>query len=414
MLSKLLTTGLALSLTPSLLAQESATDAVRKVLPVGSSLHDIRIPRYDSNYQQTSLLTAERMDMLAENRLKGTHVQLELFDKGKAQANTHLNSAIYHENQEILHSLENLTVSGNEFDIAAQGVILNWKNRTGFLLGKTQTFFYSQEDTEMRSPQNQQTPPEPKKKSSPFKTATKKAALVTSSIPALLTAEEIEQIDQLAQPSTELIAKIDSDTAKTATSMEASSKQLDVNRNTLKEKVLPVVQQQTTPTEEAEPLTKREDQVPVSVTSDRGMYFDAVTGTAIYQNNVVVIHPQVRLTCSDELKVLLKKSETTTVDTKSSENSQFDGLDKAIATGNVIINAKDSSGKLITARSEIATYDGDTGVIILKGGRPTVKQGNQIARILSDSGYIKILPNMSVRLEGKSEILADLNELQNQ
>jgi lipopolysaccharide export system protein LptA len=142
------------------------------------------------------------------------------------------------------------------------------------------------------------------------------------------------------------------------------------------------------------------------------MYFDAVTGTAIYQNDVVVTHPQVRLTCSKELKVLLKKAEHPAKN--ADQNDKFDGLDKAIATGNVVIKAKDSSGKIITTHSDIATYDGTTGIIILKGGRPTVQQGNTIARILSDSGYIKILPNMSVRIEGKHEIKADLNELQNQ
>ena len=94
------------------------------------------------------------------------------------------------------------------------------------------------------------------------------------------------------------------------------------------------------------------------------------------------------------------------------KSDKFDGLDKAIATGNVIIRAKDSEGKPIITHSEIATYDGTTEIIVLRGGRPTVQQGNTIARILSDSGYIKILPNMSVRIVGRHEILADLNELQ--
>lgn len=201
---------------------------------------------------------------------------------------------------------------------------------------------------------------------------------------------------------------------------------MDKDKSELQQELSSVVQNKTTPIEAAEPLTKRENQVPVSVSSDNGMYFDSITGTAIYQGNIEVTHPQVHLTCTDELKVLLKKTENTDSPDKvseqqskdaqalSTENSeQFDGIDKAIATGNVVIKAKDSSGKLITTHSSIATYDGTTGVIILKGGRPTVQQGNTIARILSDSGYIKILPNMSVRIEGKHEIKADLNELQN-
>ena len=74
--------------------------------------------------------------------------------------------------------------------------------------------------------------------------------------------------------------------------------------------------------------------------------------------------------------------------------------------------SKDKDGKLITTRSQTATYDGDTGIMILRGGRPTVQQGDTIARVLSDTGYIKILPNMSVRIEGRHEIKANLKELQ--
>lgn len=412
MYSKLLTAGLALSIASSLLAQESASSAARKVLPVGSSLHEIRIPRFDENYQKTSLLTAERMDNLPNNKIQGIHVQLELFENGKQQATTHFNSAIFYEGHEILHSQGNLTISGESFDIAAQGVILQWQKRAGFLLGKVQTSFYPQQDTEMHSSKNKQAPSSPQKATHTLTKTSKKLAIITSSIPALLTAEELNKIDELSKPSTEIIEKVDQVTEQKEAEIQLSSQQLTQQKDAISNEVLPVVNGQTKPTEKAKPLANRDNQVPVSVTAENGMYFDAITGTAVYQKNVVVTHPQVLLTCSDELKVLLKKTENST--DSGNKDPEFDGLDKAIATGNVVIKAKDSSGKVIIAHSDIATYDGTTEVIVLKGGRPTIQQGDQIARVLSDSGYIKILPNMSVRIEGKHEITADLNELQNQ
>ncbi|MFC5049646.1 LptA/OstA family protein [Rubritalea spongiae] len=407
---------MALSITPCLLAQKkSPSEAIRQALPVGSSLHKVRIPQFDENYRKTSILTAQQIDTLADNKLKGTHVHLELFEHGEEQLSAHFNAGTYYEGHEILHSTQNIELSGEIFDIAAQGVILDWKKRSGFLLGKTQTLFYPKRNTKMRSSKTQMSPIGPKKQKNTLSSASQKIAVIGSSIPALLTAEELQNIDTLARPSTEQVAQVDQNTAKDEASSQLKIQTAEQQKTALKDKTFPIVDEQITPTETAKPLTKRENQVPVSVVSEKGMYFDATTGTAVYQNNVVVTHPQVHLTCSDELKIFLKKVETPAA-TETSEGGldKFEGVDQAIATGNVIIKAKDSSGKIITTNSEIATYDGDTGIIILKGGRPTVQQGSQIARILSDSGYIKILPNMSVRIVGKHEIQADLNELQKQ
>ena len=423
MLSSHIIALLTLCLTGSLLAQEAGTKAMRKVLPVGSSLYDVSIPRYNSNYQKTSLLVAERIETLADDKLQGTNVDIEIYKEGLAQARTHLNSAIYYETAGIIHSLKNLQVFGEDFDIAGQGLILDWKNRAGFLLGKTQTLFYSETNKEMHSPTSDTTAPAPSKlpskrkpKHQPtLKKAVTTAAIVTSSVPALLSAAELEEIDQLAKPSTPLIQQVDAGTHHSNQVIQKQAQEMDKAQQSLSDKVLPIVEHNAKPSEPAVPLQQRDGKIPVSVEADNGMYFDSTTGTAIYHNNVVVIHPQMHLTCTDELKVLLKKAEPPTQD-QTTQNDQksdkFDGLDKAIATGNVVIRTKDSEGQLIITHSEIATYDGNTEIIILRGGRPTVQQGNTIARILSDSGYIKILPNMSVRIEGRHEILADLNELQ--
>jgi lipopolysaccharide export system protein LptA len=251
------------------------------------------------------------------------------------------------------------------------------------------------------------------KKASPLKKATQKAAIVGSTIPALLTAEELTEIDQLAKASDPVITQVDAKTAEQTQQLESSVADLENQRTTLNTELVAVVSNDTKVQDQAEPLTPREDTVPVSVEAVNGMYFDSVTGTAIYQKDVVVIHPQMHLTCSDELNVFLKKApEDPNSPPKEGEAPKFDGFEKAIATGNVVIRAKDNEGKPIITHSEIATYDGNTEIIVLKGGRPFVQQGNTIARILSDNGYIKILPNMSVRIVGKHEIKANLNELQ--
>ncbi|MFC4995394.1 hypothetical protein [Rubritalea tangerina] len=408
-------------------AQEPAprTLPAMKVLPVGSSLHNLKIPRFNKQYETTSVLHAKRIDILAEHKMKGSSVDITLFKENSPQATTHLKTAFYNDLNGIIHSVENITISGDAFDIAAQGLILKWKNRTGFLLGKTETLFYSDIDKKMTStvstPQNKKS-----LAARPLSQKTKAMAVAATTIPALLSAEELKEIDTLAQPSTQAIATVDQQAQKEINELDSLANEVSETKQSLHTQLVGAIAENTTPTLDAVPIKQKDAKaVPVSVNCDNGMYFDAITGTVVYQSNVVVTHPQYHLTCDDELKVLLKadpkvpeakEAQVTpgeTVTPQTSNLSRFTGLDKAIATGNVVIKAKDSEGKLIITHSEIATYDGDTGVMILRGGRPTVQQGNTIARVLSDTGYIKILPNMSVRIEGRHEIKANLNELQN-
>ena len=396
--------------------ETQSTLPVMKVLPVGSSMLDVRIPRFNKEYETTSLLTAKQMDILPNDKLKGSIVDVTIYKDNNPQATTHLKSAFYYQTKGVIHSLENLTISGDSFDIGAQGLILNWKKRAGFLLGKTETLFYSEIDKKMTSPvstpQNNKSQPMAKTNKT-----VKAVAAVAVSIPALLSADELKVIDVLATPSTAIVANVDTQANKDISDMQSTASQIDSQKVELHSQLVQIVDNQTTPVLAAEPLTPQPTKVPVSVTCDNGMYFDATTGTVVYQKDIVVTHPQYFLTCTDELKVLLaKETKPANSETPSAAPStapKFSGIDKAIATGNVIIKTKDSSGKLIITHSEIATYDGVTGVMILKGNRPTVQQGDTIARVLSDSGYIIILPNRSVRIEGRHEIKANLNELQN-
>ena len=404
--------------------EENAKHPAMKVLPVGSSLHDLRIPRFNKDYETTSVLTAKKMDILSKHKMKGTHVDITLYKDNSPQVRTHLDSAFYTENKGIIHSMENILISGDTFDIAAQGLILKWGNRAGFLLGKTQTLFYSDIDKKMTSPVSK-----PKNKKSlptaPVILKAKSLAAAAVAIPTLLSTEELEELDTLAAPSTQLIQAVDAETQDNLQDIQQTAQQVSNAKETLQAQLVNAVNTDVTPTSQAKKIVPQANKIPVTVNCADGMYFDALSGTLVYQNDITVTHPQYKLTCTDELKILLKE-DTTTSETSPKENknnstitpdtknlTKFSGIKKAIATDNVVINAKDKDGKLITAKSEMASYDGITGIMILRGGKPTIQQGDTIIRILSDNGYIKILPNMSVRIEGRHEIKANLNELQN-
>jgi len=380
--------------------KSSSTLPAMKVLPVGSSLHDLRIPRFNKDYETTSVLIAKQMDILAAHKVKGTNVDITVYKNNQPQATTHLDTAFYQDDSGIIHSLENLTISGKSFDIAAQGLILHWKNRTGFLLGKTQTLFYSDRDKKMTSPVSK---PLNKKSLTAVKPKLKSKALAVAVVtfPTLLSAEELTDIDSLAVSSTSQIQQVDQQARKDIQEMEYVADSITQTKKALHSQLVATIGVEPNPVTAAVPLTPKPEKAPVTVNCEKGMYFDATTGTIVYQKDIMVTHPKYNLTCSDELKIILKEKpdavKPTTPEPKTGDTvtpntknlARFSGLSKAIATGNVVIRSKDKDGKLIITNSDIATYDGETGIMILRGGRPTVQQGDTIARVLQILGILK-------------------------
>jgi lipopolysaccharide export system protein LptA len=212
--------------------------------------------------------------------------------------------------------------------------------------------------------------------------------------------------------------------------MQSLSASITETKSDLYSQLINTVGPLTIPPDTAKKITPKVEKIPVSVTAEKGSYFDANTGIMVYQSNVEVTHPKYNLSCSDELKITLKEKavgdeiegENNTPSTPSSNKinspkpkklAKFDSLSKAIATGNVVINAKDKDGENIVTHSDIATYDSETGIIMLKGGKPTIQQGDKLLTILTDAGYILIFPDMSFQIKGKHKITANLKEPQN-
>ncbi|GAA5493875.1 hypothetical protein Rhal01_00027 [Rubritalea halochordaticola] len=408
--------------------EEETADALPalKILPEGSTLSNVRVPRYTADYKPASLLHAEQLTVLSDHAVAGTNVDITIFeDDGSIRANTLLKSVTYDQQTGIIQSGDNLTLSGENLDAACQGVVLNWEKRKGFLLGNTQTLLYINKAKQMTSSTKEQSSPKTTKTS---KMAAASVALAASTFPAPLTANQLEQIDVLARPATEHIQQADEKANSIISSSQESSRTVDSAmaefQQEVGEKAL-LVQN----TEKPADIQPKEEAEFVTVKSDNGMYFDAEAGHIVYSKNIVVTHPQYTLTCSDELKIILKKApadkqtgdKPTNKDPKTEDKSgpldlnpgsSFDGVEQAIATGNVVVKGKDSDGKPVTAKAATAVYKGD-GTIILKGGSPTITQGSNMGKVTDKDGYIIIYPNMSIRFHGSHELKANVKDLQN-
>ena len=320
-----------------------------EILPAGSILKNICIPRYNPNYTNSSLLTAEELEIISSDEIKGSNVNIRLYgEDGVEKTQTTLNSVSLNQQTGIVTSLENLTFEGESFATSSQGIVVDVEKHRGFLLGRNHSIIYIKESESMINS---------KDKSNTAKKAPKKvlatAALATiTSSPTLLTAQELTQIDDLAKPSTELfIDQLEQTKADLQATAIAEAK-IEAIRKDLEAKLInkPQIQDNQAPPKELVPIEGRDH---VKITSDR-FFFDAKKGLFAYSGNIKITHPQYSFTCDGELQIVLKEADAVKKlpakdRAKLKANEIFDNIEHLIATKNVVLRAKDDKGKNITA-----------------------------------------------------------------
>ncbi len=184
---------------------------------------------------------------------------------------------------------------------------------------------------------------------------------------------------------------------------------------------------QAAPTQSVVPPEKPVDPATTMVVScDKGVYFDSHQGLLVYIGNVRLRDPRLDLDCDNQLKVYLKedtspapkekekkpKDPNAPVTPADNMKTNFDGLRKVTAEGNVVLNRKDDKGKSYQARAQRLTYDAITGEILLTGGRPWLQDEKNIVRCLTDEGYIRVDDKGRVYVHGRTSTM--MRDIQNQ
>jgi hypothetical protein len=186
------------------------------------------------------------------------------------------------------------------------------------------------------------------------------------------------------------------------------------------------------------------------VECDGGIYFDSDSGVLAYLKNIRLTDTRFKLSCSDELKVILdqkpakpdpsKKStspakKNTAKETKNTNTSHspqptnpadlankkensptaaFGDVKRIIAIGQVKMISKDENGKTFIATAETASYDAKTGEMILRGGLPRIQYGpNQYLQSKAPGQYIRMLKNGKLVTTGKWAMQIDTNQKKN-
>ena len=434
------------------------------ILPEGSILRRVRLPRYDENFAPTSLLTAETLTVLDKDRIDGLDISIELYAKdGSLDARTKMRRAIYNQKLSTLEASEAIFIEGKSYVANGTGLIFDWKSNRGFLLGPASTKF--QRTTPPKSiTMNTSTSPAPRLAVQSLVMLTSMSTALIAEPPAKLTSEQIAEFEHLKQPlkhsieqqQQEIRSRLHEDTrlndeanaamipflVSIGQNLPVQSQASDTQKVTSE----PTTGNKPTP-KKAPPKKGKEPKVEtLKVTCDGGLYFDTDTGVLAYLKNIRLTESSFTLTCSDELKVFLEKKqpkekakdsktkkkeskeeqpkeeqpkgeqpEPVTNPKKADNNhptkkkddskkddafSNFGELKRIIATGKVKITRKDEKGQVFIATAESASYDAKTGEMILRGGLPRLQ--------LSANQYLQSLaPGQYIRILSNGKFITE-------
>lgn len=119
-----------------------ASFSILEQLHKDTILRRVRLPRYDKDFTPLSLLTAETMKVIDGETIDAEHVSMELYNPdGSIKARTKMRHAIYKENTATLEAKEAIYIDGPNFKISGSGMVYDFENERGFVLGRGSTLF---------------------------------------------------------------------------------------------------------------------------------------------------------------------------------------------------------------------------------------------------------------------------------
>lgn len=144
-------------LAPSLLVAEESTLAPElapdrslpavSLLPAGSILKKVLIPRYDKQKKLTAVLRSDEMTVIDNQTVEGRLVRLEFYHPDRSQrGRIDLELARFDQKKGMLESRKPVDIVSSDFTAHGTGLTFAQKQSQGFLSGPVQTRFFAKPD----------------------------------------------------------------------------------------------------------------------------------------------------------------------------------------------------------------------------------------------------------------------------
>ena len=390
--------------------------SVASLLPPGSLLTGVMLPRYDENRCLVGVLRAKIMTLVTSEILDGETVSIEWFNPDRSpRARMDLTKARFNQIKGSLRATETVTMSFDTIRAIGTGLIYELNQAEGFLMGPTTTCIKPKPQTAMNPHE-----------SSRRATAVLGASLIALPL-AVAAANEtvVPQADVAstapvaAEANAQMRSNLRTVLSASAEATQAATAFLD--KEDLLAKTAPAA---PPPVLQARPLEVKPGPDDTVINCDGGMYFDSDKGILVYLKNVTVADPRFTLDGANEIKVFFeKKPDSPKSAPKPGDKPVPGGLDvkigdaeRVVATGAVHILQKpdlqkpDAKNEVIEGAGAIFTYNVKTGEIILSGGKPWVSKGGMITRAKQSNQTIRMLEGKFTFSEGGTETILPVDQ----
>lgn len=392
---------------------ESVMPGVQKnpisLLPKGSVLKGVLLPRYDDQRNLVGDLKAETLTLVDETRIEGKTVRIRFYQPdGSLTGDIRLTKALFNQKSAQLYANEPVKITSDRFFASGTGLSYGFQNGEGFLNGPVTTWIQPEKTTSMNIPRR----PAPAMAMALFSSCTTLTSYAAP--PAPISEIELTEIKSEAKT---LRAKIDTASTSSAESLaENKAKSTKYSKAATafiqNSELTAIATEKTETAPSTEPLEIAPAPGDTVISCEKGMYFDSDEGVLVYLGNVKVTDPRFTLSGANELKVFFEKNEpaekTAAENEKPSMN--FGEVQQLIATGAVLMQQKSVNGKQpVEASGALLTYNVPKGEIIISGGFPWVKQGSFFARAKEANLTLRLMNSGSFVTRGNWEMGGQLN-----
>ena len=396
---------------PALCAQGGKPDMKKNpvsLLPDGSVLKGVLLPRYDKDRKLVGDMKAETMTLIDAERVQGENVLIRFFNPDRSlRGKVKMENVFFDQAKSRIFANEPVEITTDRLVARGGGLVYSLREGEGFLQGPATTWISA--------------PPNATSMNSPLSAAALVALCLAPSPlvalpPAFVSEKELAAIKADSAP-----AKPEADKRAAATeasfnaSVEQGEKLSDAAQAFIStSEIKNIATQEPAAEPEAKPLEVNPGPDDTLISCDGGMYFDADEGVLVYLKNVKVTDPRFTLSGAQQLKVFFeKKPEKKEVKGKAKEQGgmgNFGDVQKLVAEGAVLIDQKAVGGKdAVQASGAVLTYGISTGEIIIHGGYPWVKQGTYFARAKQPNLTLRLLTDGSFSTQGNWEMGGNLN-----
>jgi hypothetical protein len=374
----------AISLAGELIDVELPKKKVQatSLLPSGSELKGVMLPRYDENHKLVGVLKSKAITLVNENQMAGTGVSVEFFDADQTSGGRiDMKKVMFDKAKGILSAREPVDIKSDKLTASGSGLHYSFEENKGFLLGPATTTIISSIQTAMNS------------NPSKLRTTALGFAMATQTIIAA-PMEAAAQSNAANQETRTSLAKDLDDSVAALTAAKNFLVEADLSATSSNPISAP-----------DKPLEVKNSAADTIIHCEGGMYFDSKEGVLVYLKNVTVKDPRFNLSGANEVKVFfgkkVPKDEPKALDDKSEKSklggkigANFGDVEKIVATGAVLLEqiATQSGKEPIKASGAIFTYHLKDDQATISGGFPWVTQGTTYLRAKQANLTLRLSP----------------------